>query len=181
MQVKTQVAIAITDQHLLLNKQRENEASAVEWIRKAEIAVAKKQDDLARPAIERALSYRQMSESFSQQLDDQQQQVEALKSALRKLEQKLAEAQAKSELLISQHRRARALTKASEARMAVGDRSQAATFDRMKQKVMHSEAVGLAKAEMAGDDMHEKLMSLGREDEIERLLLEIKQRKGLSG
>src|SRR5438045_4953218 len=113
IQVKTQVAIAIADQHLLGKKQKENEASATEWMRKAELAVDKKQEDLARPALERALSYRQMSESFAQQLEDQHQQVEALKSALQKLEQKLAEAKSKSDILMSQNRRARALTRAS--------------------------------------------------------------------
>ena len=51
MQVKTQVAIAIADQHLLSKKHKENEAAAGEWVRKAEIAVEKQQDDLARPII----------------------------------------------------------------------------------------------------------------------------------
>ena len=62
-------------------------------------------------------------------------QVEKLKSALRKLEQKLTEAQSKSDLLMAQHRRSRALSKASDARMAIGDGSAVATFDRMKHKV----------------------------------------------
>jgi phage shock protein A len=56
MQVKTQVAIAIADEHLLLKKQKENEEKAAEWARKAELAVDKKQDDLARVALERSLT-----------------------------------------------------------------------------------------------------------------------------
>src|SRR6266404_5638703 len=114
MQVKTQVAIAIADEHLLLKKQKENEEKAAELTRKAEIAVDKKQDDLARAALERGLTSRQMAESFAQQVGDQKQQVEILKTALRKLEQKLQEVQAKSELLMAQHRRSRALGKADE-------------------------------------------------------------------
>ena len=66
--------------------------------------------------------------------------MENLKSALRQLEQKLTEAQAKADLLIAQHRRARAVGKASNARLAMGDGSKAAAFDRMKHKVAHSEA-----------------------------------------
>ena len=92
MQVKTQVAISIADQHLLEKKQKENQDKNVEWVRKAELAVDKKQDDLARAALERSMSYKQMSESFNQQIADQRTQVENLKSALQKLEQKLAEA-----------------------------------------------------------------------------------------
>ena len=37
LQVKTQVAIAIADQHLLEKKQKENEDKVAEWMRKAEL------------------------------------------------------------------------------------------------------------------------------------------------
>src|SRR5450755_3816285 len=121
LQVKTQVAIAIADQHLLDKKQKENEAKDADWVRKAELAVDKKQDDLARAALERSLSYRSLAAGFAQQVADQTAQVDNLKSALRKLEQKLAEAQAKSEVLIAQHRRARVLSKAGDARLAMGN------------------------------------------------------------
>src|SRR5690348_16725695 len=76
LQVKTQVAIAIADQHLLEKKQKENEEKAAEWMRKAELAVDKKEDDLARAALERSMSYRQMGESFQQQVADQRTEVE---------------------------------------------------------------------------------------------------------
>src|SRR6266481_6750018 len=66
LQVKTQVAIAIADQHLLDKKQKENEDRVAEWMRKAELAVDKKQDDLARVALERVESYRDLSDGFGQ-------------------------------------------------------------------------------------------------------------------
>ena len=181
LQVKTQVAIAIADQHLLEKKKTENEEKAAEWVRKAELAVDKKQDDLARAALERSLSYRSLTESFQQQVADQTVQVENLKSALRKLEQKLAEAQAKSDVLIARHRRARALNKAGDARMAMGDSSSAAAFDRMKSTVQHNEAFSQAKAELTGDSMEDRLASLEKQDEIERLLAELKLRRGAGG
>ena len=180
LQVKTQVAIAIADQHLLEKKQKENEDKVAEWMRKAELSVDKKQDDLARASLQRVESYREMSESFAQQVADQKAQVENLKSALRQLEQKLSEAQAKADLLIAQHRRARAVGKASDARMAMGDGSKAAAFDRMKRKVAHSEAVSQAKAEIAGDNMEDRLAALEKEDRIEQLLAELKGKRGRS-
>ena len=70
LQVKTQVAIAIADQHLLLKKKKENEEKALEWRRKAELAVDKKQEDLARAAIERALTVDRLAQSFDQQIAD---------------------------------------------------------------------------------------------------------------
>jgi len=178
LQVKTQVAIAIADQHLLEKKHKETDERTAEWVRKAELAVDKKQDDLARVALERSLSYRSMAESFSQQVADQSVQVENLKSALRKLEQKLAEAQGKCDVLIAQHRRARALNKAGDARMAMGDASSVAAFDRMKGKVQHNEAFSQAKAELTSDSIEDRLASLEKQDEVERLLTELKTKRG---
>jgi len=83
LQVKTQVAIAIADQHLLEKKQKENEDKVAEWMRKAELSVDKKHDDLARAALQRAESYRDLSEGFAQQVADQKAQAEyALSEAL---------------------------------------------------------------------------------------------------
>jgi phage shock protein A len=178
LQVKTQVAIAIADQHLLAKKRKENEEKSAEWVRKAELAVDKKEDDLARAAIERSLSYRSLAENFGEQVADQAVQVENLKSALHKLEQKLAEAQAKSDVLLAQHRRARALNKAGDARLAVGDPAGADAFDRLKGKVQRHEALSQAKAELTGDSMEDRLASLEKHEEITRLLAELKAKRG---
>src|SRR5581483_2089267 len=178
LQVKTQVAIAIADQHLLEKKQKDNEVKVAEWMRKAELAVDKKEDDLARASLLRVESYRELSQNFTQQVADQKAQVENLKSALRQLEQKLTEAQAKADVLIAQHRRARAVGKANDARMASGDGSRAAAFDRMKRKVAHSEAVGQAKGELASEDIDDRLAALEKEDRVEKLLAELKAKRG---
>src|SRR5262245_19764582 len=131
LQVKTQVAISIADQHVLEKKQAENEENERQWMKRAEMAVDKHDDALARGAVERAMSYRSMAANFRHQVDDQKVQVENLKSALLKLQQKLAEAQTKAEMLIAQHRRSRALGKATEAKNAMSGNSNAAAFDRM--------------------------------------------------
>ena len=177
LQVKTQVAIAIADEHLLRKKQKENEDKQAEWMRKAELAIDKKQDDLARAAIERAFGYRDLGQNFGEEIEHQKTQVEHLRSAMKKLEQKLTEAQAKSELLIAKHRRSRALTKASKARLAASDETKMGTFDRMKNKVHGEEAMGQAMAEIANDHLEERLTSLGKDDEIEKLLADIKARR----
>jgi phage shock protein A len=177
LQVKTQVAIAIADQHLLEKKRKENEDKVAEWMRKAELAVDKKHDDLARVALERTESYRELTEGFAQQVVDQKAQVENLKTALRQLDQKLTEAQAKADLLIAQHRRARAVGKASDAKMAGGNGNGAA-FDRMKRKVEHSEALSQAKSELAAEDIEGRLAALEKEDRIEQLLVDLKARRG---
>jgi phage shock protein A len=180
LQVKTQVAIAIADQHLLEKKQKENEDKISEWNRKAEMAVGKKQDDLARAAIERSLHYKQMSESFRQQVADQTLQVETLKNALNKLMHKLEEARARCDLLISQSRRARTLDKAADAQSAVSVTNHGATFDRMKHKVLRNEAIGQAKTELLqaeGASVEDRFAQMEKEDEIDRILGELKSKR----
>src|SRR5438874_1843210 len=180
LQVKTQVAIAIADQHLLAKKQKENEERIAEWNRKAEMAVGKNQDDLARAAIERSLQHQQRKESFVQQVADQKLQVETLKNALAKLQQKLEEARAKSELLMAQHRRARTLTKAADAQSATGDGGHQVTFDRMRQKVQRTEAIGQAKTSLLTEEenIEDRFAQLVKEDEINRILTELKSKQG---
>jgi phage shock protein A len=180
LQVKTQVAIAIADQHLLEKKQKENDERITDWNRKAEMAVGKQQDDLARAAIERSLHYQQLTESFEQQVADQKLQVETLKNALNKLTQKLEEARSRCDLLISQSRRARTMDKAADAHAALNGPGHGATFDRMKHKVMRQEAIGLAKNDLLSSDaasVEDRFAAMEKEDQISRILTELKAKR----
>ena len=178
MQVKTQVAIALADLHLLQKKKQDNLDKHAEWMRKAELAVDKKDDALARAALERAMSFQQMSDSFAQQISDQEAQVESLKAALKKLEIKLSEARAKVDLLIAQHRRSRTASRATAAQLT--PTGENAAFDRMQSKVAREQAIGEAHAEILGDDIEGRFHALEREEKVDALLAELKQRKRLS-
>jgi phage shock protein A len=172
MQVKTQVAITIADLHLLERKATENLQKRDDWMRKAQLAVSKQQDDLARIAIERALESKKIADSFDQQIADQKVQVENLKGALSKLDGKLQEARAKSELLLARHRRAKAQTK-------ISDDPSPAAWDRMKHKVDKAEALNEARTELLGDNLEDRFAALEKHDEVERLLESLKGRKEL--
>lgn len=181
LQVKTQVAVSIADLHMLEKKLRENEDSGKDWMRKAELAVDKSQDDLARAALDRFHTAQRLTQSYQEQVDDQKAQVDALKSALQKLEQKLEEARSKRDLLLARHRRSVALGKAARAGTVLGDDSKSAAFDRLKDRVHHTEAVATAEVELLSDDTTDKLTRLDRDNEVERLLADLKARRGLPG
>ena len=177
LQVKTQVAISMADHHLLQKKQAEHEDKAAEWMRKAELAVDKTQDDLARAALERYQSFTKLAEGYTHQVEDQKQQVDALRKALEQLDQKLGEARGKSDMLLAKHRRARALEKANDAQLAIAGRSPVADFERMERKVQRSEAVSQAKSELVADDVDRRFHALEKEDEVGRLLDALKARR----
>lgn len=177
LQVKTQVAIAIADQHLLEKKRGDHEQQSTEWRNKAELAVAKGQDDMARAALERALSHDELVKGFTEQAEDQKQEADNLRQALRKLEQKLSETRAQCEMLVAEHRRAKVVGRATKARQNVGTNQQQA-FGRMKSKVRVQSAQNAATTEVfASDTLEDRFKSLESEDKVEALLNEIKSRQ----
>ncbi|HWG21840.1 MAG TPA: PspA/IM30 family protein [Terracidiphilus sp.] len=179
MQVKTQVAIAIADEHLLEKKRKDHEQQSAEWRRKAELAVEKGHDDLARGALERALSHDRLTQGFATQAEDQKHEADNLRQALHKLEQKLSETRAHSEMLIAEHRRARMVGRAAKARQAVGP-DQDHTMERMKSRVHVRAAENAATAEvLAPESLEDKFKALENEDKVEFLLAELKQKRAL--
>ena len=176
IQVKTQVAIALADLHLLEKKRQENVKLEEDWMRKAQLAVSRGDDRLARAALERAMSYKQFSESFVEQIEDQKSQVEVLKDALNALARKLQEAQGKAGVLIAQRRRTRAVGRAAKAQQQVSSNNMTGVFQRMSNKVMREEAETQATIELNGEDIERSFEKLEREEEIERMLQELKRK-----
>jgi phage shock protein A len=176
MQVKTQVAIAIADQHLLKKRREEQEELAGTWSRKAEVAVAKGQDEMARGALERAISHRKMAAGFGQQFDDQATEAETLRGAYGRLERKLVETRGRVELLMAQHRRNVAAKRAGvtlTSGMGAGVR-----MGRLSAAVVESGVdAGVARAMVEVEGMEERFEAMERNDEVEALLLELKERQ----
>ncbi len=187
LQVKTQVAIAIADQHLLEKKALGQRDTADGWRRKAELAVDKGEDDLARLALERALSHDSMAEAFAQQVNDQTAEADALRTTFNKLQQKLKETQAQCELLVAEHRRAKMVSKATAAQekvtgVTVGSVARGSAITRMKARIGDAEAKNYAAKQLgdgavSGDALEDKFERLERDEKIERLLAELKQKQ----
>jgi len=181
MQVKTQVAIAIADQHLLLKKKTEQEAAQAQWLRKAELAVAKQQDDLARAAIERALSHQRMAEGLAEQHTDQTAEADTLRAAYTRLQQKLTETQSRVELLVTQLRRNRTIQKANAAQAMLANGSSQSRLARLAARVdeagSRNHAARTMLAVASSETLDERFASLEQNDQIEALLLELKERQ----
>ena len=175
LQVKTQVAIAIADQHLLEKKRTEHDEAVQSWRGKAQLAVTKGQDDLARAALDRSLSHVQLAEGFAQQLDDQRTEADLLRNTFAKLQAKLTETRSRCDLLLAQHRRARAAAKVNGVAAAtLGDRGTA-SLRRLQSQIETQQSANLAAhALSAADSLEDRFALLEREQQIEALLLELK-------
>lgn len=178
IQVKTQVAVSITEQHLAAQKAEEAQKKAAEWMRKAELAVDKGEDGLAKGALERHNTLSQTAHLFAEQAEDHKRQVALLRETLAKLEAKVREAEGRRDLLISQHRAARARTRAGEVAVEANSATPAATLGRMEEKVREESARGSALFELATDDLDTAFARLERDEQLEQQLQELKARRG---
>jgi phage shock protein A len=174
MQVKTQVAMAIADHHLLEKKQNESLASQREWMRKAELALQKNEEGLARTALERSLAFENAVRNFGQQVEEQTHQVQMLREAMQNLEQKMVETKLRADLLIAQHRRSK-LAQRAGVEPSVEFRNEA-LLERAKTKVDQAEAMAAGQLHAAALDSTRQIEAMDRADEVERLLAELKQR-----
>lgn len=177
LQVKTQVAIAIADQHLLQKKLKEHEDAMNQWNRKAELAVQKQQDDLARAALQRSLSNQLLTAGFAQQLEDQTAETETLRKAFTNLQQKLHETHATCEMLIAQNRRARTVGKANAARTLADTQNKATAFNRLRSSIQKEATNTANHMVLEAESLEDRFTTLEREDQIERLLEDLKSRQ----
>ncbi|MGI5836020.1 MAG: PspA/IM30 family protein [Chloroflexota bacterium] len=176
IQVKTQVAAAIADEQKLYQRYLQNQEEADKWQKKAELAVSKGEDELAKEALQRRNSYQQIADGFKVQYEEQKQQVEVLKSALQKLESKIEEAERKKDLLIARSRRAEAEAKIHETMAGIGQSSAMASFDRLEEKVEDKEARAKAAVELSKetDTLEDKFAALEQESDLDKQLQELK-------
>ncbi len=171
MQVKTQVAIAVAHWHVLKNHKSENAASHAEWVRKAELALTKGDEALARTALERSIPFESAVQNLSEQLEDQNRQVEVLKTALAQLESKLAESRSQADILIARYRRARNTQRAASA----ADPSDE-SFARMRSHVAEAEGRAFASQALLNPDGVPRIEEMDKADKVERLLANLRAR-----
>lgn len=172
MQVKTQVAIAIADQHLLERKQKESLQAQTDWLRKAELALSKSDESLARLALERSLTEETAAHNYSQQIEDQAHQVDLLKTALHRLEQKMAETRTRTDLLVARHRRAKLAQRVGAGALEQFGNDMA--FHRVSNGVEEAEAKGAGQLAIAEPSAERKFEELERADRVDKLLAELK-------
>jgi phage shock protein A len=82
-------------------------------------------------------------------------------------------------MLIAEHRRARTLDKAADARVPLDGRDPGAAFDRMKAKVARQSAIGQAKTQLLDESVSvdDRFAQLEKEDEVNRILNELKAKR----
>ena len=135
VKLRQAVAMAIASQKRLKNQAEQAESQARTWYERAELALKKNEDELAREALTRRKTFQETATSLGTQVQAQSAQVETLKKSLVALEGKIAEARTKKDMLKARAQAAQAQQQLQSAVGSMGTNSSMAAFERMEDKL----------------------------------------------
>jgi len=160
VKLRQAVATAIASQKRLQNQADQAESQARTWYERAELALKKGEEDLARESLSRRKTFQDTATALSNQINAQSGQVETLKKSLLALEGKIAEAKTKKDMLKARAQAAQAQEQLQSAVGNLSTNSSMAAFDQMEEKVLSMEARSQAAAELAGADLESQFAAL---------------------
>lgn len=177
IQLRQAVAQAIATQKRTERQSAQAQATAQEWYNRAELALQKGEEDVARQALSRRQSYLESAQTMAAQLSQQADVVAKLKDNMRKLEAKIAEAKTKKDLYIARARSAEASQRIQEMLGQTGDTGMAA-FSRMEERVLELEAQSEALEELGSDPLERQFAALenSAQNAVDSELAAMKQR-----
>ena len=160
IQIRQAVAQAIATQKRTERQYSQASATAEEWYRRAQLALQKNDEALAREALTRRQSYLDTAKALETQLSQQNEVVTKLKQNMVTLESKLSEARSKKDLYIARARSAKASQQMNEMLGRVGTSKAMTAFERMEERVLQLEAQSEAMAELGTDDLEKRFTAL---------------------
>jgi phage shock protein A len=144
------------------------------WADRAALAVRHGKDDLAREALVEKRRCTALAEALHREIVDHGGLIEQYQHDMVELEDKLATAKEKRNLLVERHRRAAGKKRAQEDIRRMDSSESMARFEKLESRIEQMEAeadlVNFGR-KPAGDDRFD---NLGRDDEIEQELAKIK-------
>ncbi|MGB3492166.1 MAG: PspA/IM30 family protein [Elainellaceae cyanobacterium] len=177
IRLRQSVAQAIATQKRTQRQASQSESVAEEWYRRAELAMQKGDESLAREALARRKSYMETANALNGQLQQQDGVVTQMKDNMRKLESKLSEAKTKKDMYIARARSAKASQQLNEMLGGLGSGTSTAAFERMEDRVNQMEAEAGAIAELnSGGDLESKFAELEQGGDIDDELANMKAR-----
>jgi phage shock protein A len=174
-QARGQVAEMIAQEKLLEADMERNNNLAREWGQKAELAVSRGADDLAKEALRRKIDYANNAHAYTSQLQAQQEVVTKLKHDLTQLENKYEGAVRNREALIARHRRAVAQQKVAKTAAQLNTMDPSSELGRMEERIRLEEARAAALSEVQGRaTLEDQFAALEGDTELDQQLADLK-------
>ncbi|KAH0713464.1 hypothetical protein KY289_009423 [Solanum tuberosum] len=160
IKLRQATAQVLASQKQLENKYKAAQQASEDWYRRAQLALGKGDEDLAREALKRRKSYADNANALKTQLDQQKAVVDNLVSNTRLLESKIQEAKSKKDTLKARAQSAKTATKVSEMLGNVNTSSALSAFERMEEKVLTMESQADALNQLTSDELEGKFALL---------------------
>jgi phage shock protein A len=144
------------------------------WAGKAELAVGKARDDLAREALVEKRRYQQREESLDQELRDHQSLCDQYQEDIRQLEEKLKSAREKQRMLVQRHIHAERKRRAQEDIRRIDSAETLFKFDELENRIERMEAEADLVNFGRTHDLEDQLDRLSLDEDIERELEALK-------
>jgi phage shock protein A len=173
-QAKSQVAETIAQKNLIESNYQQALKLANDWGGKAQLAVQKGADDLAREALRRKKDYDANAQVYASQLASQSEVVDKLKADLQALQSKYEDVVRNREVLIARHRTAQAQAKVQKTAAALQGIDPTSELSRMEEKIRMEEARARAQAELNESSLDRRFAELEADPDVEAELAALK-------
>jgi phage shock protein A len=169
----------MADETKLQQKMLHHQGETDNWMSKAEAALRRSDEELARQALQRKTQEQKLAEQYQQQYQMQAEQVSALREGMAQLETRIAETQAKRELIVAKKNRAQTQETLQGTMRNVGQLGALDKLDQLEERVDDRLAEANAMAELEGDTLENRFRKLEQESSVDSELEELKRKMGM--
>ncbi|MEW6981063.1 phage shock protein PspA [Colwelliaceae bacterium 6471] len=175
VEVRTTAAKNIAEKKSLLRQIRSLESSVSHWQQKAELALSKEREDLAKSALVEKHKNSQHIDELQQQLTQLDEFLAHVQEDGSRLQEKLSEAKRKQEAYILRQQSAEVRLKVREKAAIYNIEEAMSKFERYQQKIDKVEAQIEAYDMTSNPDLNSQFKDLEADDSIEKELEQLKK------
>lgn len=181
-EAKNQVAGAMVDEKKMKRNLQKAEEDCKLWMQKAQMAVQRGNDQLAKEALGKVKTSKSLVMEYSKQVEQQSRAVQNLRDALAGLEKKIDQAKRKQQILVAKKRTVEA-TKTihktvSSLKLDTGSFDE---FDRLAERIEEMEDKANVMLEIGEVNLEEKFIRMEMDDDLEDDLHMLKLEMGMGG
>lgn len=181
VEIRSEAAKFIAEQKYLSRQLEKCEKEAANWQEKAQLAVDKDKDELARAALAEKQRHTQKAEALQQQYDTLTESLTKLQEDTGRLNAKLSEAKAKQKALVSRKQSAAVRLKAKNVEHSSKIENAMSRFEQYEQRIDNLEAqvdaYDLTSRSGEASSLEAEFKALEGGDAIDKELAELKKNK----
>lgn len=181
VKVRQSYAEVTATQRRMAKQKEQADAVANDWYQRAQLALEKGNDSLAKEALTRRQTAVSEAADLQVQIDQQVSSIDKLYEAMQMLEAKILESKAKKDQMVARARTAQSTQKVNDMLSGVTGQTSMDAFSRMEEKVEALEAAAEVSAEMGnmaslpGSDLEKEFKMLEASSSVDDELAKMKQ------